>query len=168
VVLDRILDGQDIAREIVDALQRRVKRRRLTGARGAGHEQDSVRPVDELIHGGPVVLGHAEIREREAAGLLVQQTQYDPLTMPGRDRRDADVDCAARDPQRDSAVLRQALLRDVELRHDLDAGHDQRGYGTLRLQDFPQHAVDPEPHGHPVLVRFDVDVGRVVLDRLRQ
>ncbi len=35
VVLDRILDRQDVAREVVDALERRVQRRRLAGARRA-------------------------------------------------------------------------------------------------------------------------------------
>ena len=168
VILDRILDGQDVAREVVDALERRVQRRRLAGAGRAGDEQDAVRPMDELVHRGLVAVGHAEARQREPARLLVEQAQHDALAVPRRDRRDAHVDGAARDPQRDAAVLRQALLGDVELRHDLDARHDERRDGALRLQHLAQHAVDAKPHRHAVLVRLDVNVGRVVLDGLRQ
>ena len=106
--------------------------------------------------------------ERQAARLLVEQAQHDALAVPRRDRRDAHVDGAARDAQRDAAVLRQALLGDVELRHDLDARYDERRDGAFRLQHLAQHAVDAEPHRHAVLVRLDVDVRGVVLDRLRQ
>ncbi len=100
--------------------------------------------------------------------MLVEQAQHDALAVPRRDRRDAHVDGAARDSQRDAAVLRQALLGDVELRHDLDARHDERRDGAFRLQHLAQHAVDAEPHRHAVLERLDVNVRGVVLDRLRQ
>jgi hypothetical protein len=36
------------------------------------------------------------------------------------------------------------------------------------LQHFTQHAVDAEAHDQAILERFDVNVGRVVLDRLRE
>ena len=106
VVLDRVLDGQDIAREIVDALERRVQRRRLAGTGGTGDEQDAVRPMHELVHGRLIAIGHAEVRQRQAARLLVEQPHHDALAVPRRDRRDAHVDGAARDAQRDAAVLR--------------------------------------------------------------
>ena len=54
------------------------------------------------------------------------------------------------------------------LRHDLDARHDQRRDRALGLQHFAQHAVDAEAHHQAVLERLDVDVGGVLLDRLRQ
>ena len=71
-------------------------------------------------------------------------------------------------PQADAAVLRQALLGDVEPRHDLDARHHHRRHGALRLQHFAQHAVDAEAHHQPVLERLDVDVGGVLAHRLGQ
>ena len=70
--------------------------------------------------------------------------------------------------QADAAVLRQALLGDVELRHDLDARDDQRRHGALGLQHLAQHAVDAEADDEPVLERLDVDVGGVFLHRLRE
>jgi hypothetical protein len=122
--------------------------------------------VDQLIDG---VLGrriHAEVSRGRAPGLLVQQTQDDALAVAGWDRRDADVDGAAGHAQRDAAVLRQALLGDVELRHDLDARHHQRRHGAPGLQHLAQHAVDAEADHEPVLERLDVDVRGVFLHRL--
>ena len=111
---------------------------------------------------------HAERGEVEAAGLLVEKTQHHALAVARRDGRDAHVDRAAGDPQADAAVLRQALLGDVELRHDLDARDDERRHRALGLQNLTQHAVHAEAHDEAVLERLDVDVGRVLLHRLRE
>ena len=85
--------------------------------------------------------GYWEVLEVEPSGLLVEQAQHDALAVARGDRRDADVDGAPCDAQRDAAVLGQALLGDVELRHDLDARDDDRRDGAARLQDFLEHAV---------------------------
>ncbi len=100
--------------------------------------------------------------------MLVQQAQYDTLAVAGGHRRDAHVDRPAGNAQGDAAVLRQAFLGDVELGHDLDAGHDQRRERAARLEHFAQHAVDAEAYAEPVLVRLDMHVGCVVLDRFGQ
>src|ERR1017187_9865968 len=94
--------------------------------------------------------------------LPVEQTQYHAFAMAGRDGRDAHVDGAARNAQADTTVLRQALLGDVELRHDLDArDHQRRDPALLGLQHLAQDAIDPEAHHQPVLERLDMDVGGV-------
>ena len=68
-------------------------------------------------------------------------------------------------PQLEAAVLRHALLGDVELRHDLDARNDR---AMEPLVDRPhrrlQHAIDPVLHVHGVVLRFDVDVAGAALD----
>ncbi len=51
-------------------------------------------------------------------------------------RGHAHIDRAAGDLQADAAVLRQALLGDVEFRHDLDARDDQWRDGSPRLEHF--------------------------------
>ena len=127
-----------------------------------------MRARDQLVEPRAHRVVHAELREIEPAGLLVEQAQHDALAVPGRDRRDAHVDRAARDAQADAAVLRQALLGDVELRHDLDAADHGVRDRLLRREHFAQHAVDAEAHDEAVLVRLDVDVGRAFLDRLGQ
>src|SRR6185436_12150192 len=166
VVLDRILDRQDVARVVVDALECRVQRRGLAGAGRAGDQEDAVRLVDQLVHLLLRARIHAERAELEAARLLVEQTQYDALAVTRGNRRDAHVDRATRDAQRDAAVLRQTLLRDIQLRHDLDTRDHQRSDRAPGLEHFAQYAVDAEAHDQAVLERLDVNIGRVVLHRL--
>jgi hypothetical protein len=60
------------------------------------------------------------------------------------DGRDAQVDLLALHAQTDAAVLRQAALGDVEVRHDLHAGNHRRREAARRRLDFVQHAVDPD------------------------
>jgi len=124
--------------------------------------------VDELVD---VPLGdrvHAELLQVKPAGLLVQQSQHDALAVTGRHGRDAHVDRTACDTQRDTAVLRQSFLGDVEARHDLDARDDEWRHRALGLQHFAQDAVHAEADHEPVLVGLDVDVGGVFLDGLRE
>ncbi len=168
VVLDRVLDRHDVARAVVDAIERGIERRRLAGAGRTGDEQDAVRLVDQLVDVPLRGRIHAQRVEVEPARLLVEQAQHDALAVPGRNGRHAHVDRATGDAERDAAVLRQALLGDVETRHDLDARDDQRRHRALGLQHLAQHAVDAEADHEPVLERLDVDVRAVFLDRLGQ
>ena len=111
---------------------------------------------------------HAEGHQVQATCLLVEQAQHDALAVTRGHRRDTHVDSAAGNAQRNSAVLRQPFLRDVELRHDLDARDDQRRKCTARLQHLAQHAVDTKPDAEAVFVGLDVYVGGVLLDRFGQ
>ena len=157
-ILDGILDGHDVAAVVVDALERRVQRGRLAGAGRAGDQDDPVRLVDQFVHGVLRGVFHAEGGQVQAARLLVEQAQDDAFAVPGGHRRHAHIDRAAGDAQRDSAVLRQALLGDVELGHDLDARNDQRRKHAARLQHLAHNAVDTETDAEAVLVGFDVHV----------
>ena len=49
VVLDRVLDRHDVARAVVDAIERGIQRRGLARAGRTGDEQDAVRLVDQLV-----------------------------------------------------------------------------------------------------------------------
>ena len=168
VVLDRVLDGHDVARGVVEAAERGVERRGLARAGRAGDEEDAVRFVDQAVEQGGGTAVHAELAEVEPPRLLVEQAQHHAFAVAGRDGRDAHIDRAARDAQTDAPVLRQPLLGDVELGHHLDARDDRRRHRAPRLQRLAQHAVDAQPHHEPVLERLDVDVRGVLLDRLGQ
>ena len=168
VVLDRILDRHDVARVVVEVLEAGIQRGGLAGAGRAGDENDAVRLVEEV---GDVRFGlrvHAERRQVQSSGLLVEDTQHDAFAVAGRDGRDAHVHRTAGDLQADASVLRQPFLGDVEFGHDLEARDHQRGNRPPALQHFAQHAIDPKAHHQAVLERLDVDVGRVLLDRLRE
>jgi hypothetical protein len=65
----------------------------------------------------------------------------------------------------DAAVLRQALLGDVELGHDLQARDQRRVQRAVGLHHLAQRAVDAEAHRAAALVGLDVDVAGAVLAR---
>ena len=63
--------------------------------------------------------------------------------------------------QLEAAVLRDALLGDVELRHDLDAADDRLVVPLVdRLHRLVEHAVDAVLDHHLGVARLDVDVAR--------
>ena len=66
---------------------------------------------------------------------------------------------AAVDDEPDAPVLRQALLGDVQLGHDLHARDDAGGHLARHGGDVLQDAVDAEADPHLVAVRREVDVG---------
>ena len=68
----------------------------------------------------------------------------------------------------DAAVLGQALLGDVELRHDLDARRDRVAELHRRRHHVVEDAVDAEANPELLLVRLDVDVARALLNRRHQ
>ena len=104
--------------------------------------------------------------------VAVQDAQDDLFAEQRRQRRNAVVDllllaveCGA---DLDASVLRQPLLGDVHLRHDLDA----RGDGILeaqgRIHHVVQDAVDAEPDAEVLFIGLDVDVAGALFERFRQ
>ncbi len=97
---------------------------------------------------------------------LVEEPQHHALAAAGRDRRDADVNLLVADFDPAAPVLRQALLGDVQVRHDLQPGDQRADVGLRRGETLAQHAVNAESHAHVALVRLDVDVARAAGDGL--
>ncbi|MNC59401.1 hypothetical protein D3C75_1092070 [compost metagenome] len=69
--------------------------------------------------------GHLHMVDVQTHCLFVQQTQYHPLAMGGRQGRHPHIHFVAGQAQADPAILRHALLGDVQARHDLDARNQQ-------------------------------------------
>ena len=61
-------------------------------------------------------------------------------------------------------ILRQALLGDVEARHDLEAGGDAGHHAAGDRGGVVEHAVDPVADAHVLAVRLEVDVRSAFLD----
>ncbi len=120
--------------------------------------------VDRVARGR----AHAEGVQREAPGLLVEQAQHHALAVTGRDGRDAHVDRAAGDAKRDAAVLRQALLGDVEGGHHLHARDHGRVQAPARLDHVAQGAVDAVAHQRARFEDLEVDVGGALAHGLRE
>ena len=84
-----------------------------------------MRLANQVIDVGERVVAHAERRQIESRRILVQQSQYDALACPGRQRRDAHIDLLVAELERDSTILRQSLFRNIETRHDLESRHER-------------------------------------------
>src|SRR5262249_24994813 len=140
----------------------------LAGAGRAGHQQNAVRQVDQLLEGLVGVLEHADAGQVEDHAALVQQTHADAFAVAHRDDGDADVDLASLDAHLDAPVLGQPLLGDVEAGHDLDAADD----GGLEAVDLGrqvldlQQAVDAVADAQGAFFVFDVDVAGPLVGRL--
>jgi hypothetical protein len=139
----------------------------LTAPRG-NHEDDAVRLANEAIDRIANGLAHAERGEVEVCRVLVEQAQHDALARAGRQRRHADVDLLVAQLERDAAVLRQPLFRDVEIGHDLESRHQCGVQRARRLDHVAQHAVDAEAHDGARFIRLEVQVGRTLAQRLQQ
>ena len=111
---------------------------------------------------------HAELFERKLHAALVEQPHDDPLAVQHGNDRDADVDLAAVHLKLDAAVLRQALLGDVQPGHDLQPADD----GRLKSVDLRrrglllQQAVDAVADLHARGLRLDVHVAGPRVDGL--
>ena len=153
---------------VVQPRQRGIQRGGLAGTGRAGDQHDAVRLRDQLVELRQHFRAHAQILQVEPAGFLVEQAQHRAFAVPGGQRGDPHIDRLAADAQRDAAILRQAFLGDVELRHDLDA-RDQRGMDRLlRPHHVAQAAVDAEAHHRDLLERFDMDIRCAFAQCLRQ
>ena len=114
----------------------------------------------------------AELRHVEHQLVLVEKTHDDLLAEERRQTGHAEVDLFGRavdgEADLDTAVLRQALLGDVELRHDLEARRDRVAELHRRRHHVVEDAVDAEPDPELLLVRLDVDVARALLNGRHQ
>jgi hypothetical protein len=164
----RVLDRQHVGGGGFQGLQRGVQGGRLARAGGAGDQHDAVRILHELLEAAQYAAAHAQRFEGELRFALVEQAQHGALAVGRGQGRHAHVDRPAADAQRNAAVLRQALLGDVELGHDLQARDQRRVQRLVRLHDLAQRAVDTEANRRAALVGLDVDVARAVFRRLCQ
>ena len=110
----------------------------------------------EALAGGAV---HAEVVERALRVLFVEDADRRTLAALGGQRGDTKVDAAVLDRDADPAVLRDPLLGDVEVAHDLHPRDDRVDHPLRHMRRLAQHAVDAEPDPHLPLVWLEVDVG---------
>ena len=146
-----------------------VERGGFAGTGGARDEQDAVGAVDGAVDHLVVALAHAEVAEANDAAALLEEAERNAFAVGSGAGGDADVDVLAVRAYADAAVHGQALLRDVQVRHDLDARND-RGLHALELRweiDLVEEAVDAVADAQLGLHRLEMDVGRALLVGLR-
>jgi hypothetical protein len=125
-----------------------------------------VRLAEGALEAQALAVGHAELLELHHNGVLVEDAHDDRLAMHAGQRDDAQVHMAALDREPDAPVLRDALLRDIQVRHDLHARDDAGGHAPRHGGDVLQHAVDAEAHAHLFAIGREMDIGGVHLHGL--
>ncbi len=137
-----------------------------------------VGPVTRIIpYGRPIACSSACLlvglvaqrldAELDARG--VEDTHHDLLAEERRQRAHAEVDrLGLRQHDLHAAVLRHALLGDVELRDHLDPRRELVLDHERRLRDLHQDAVEPVADAVELLVRLEVDVRDAGRDRVDQ
>ena len=168
IVFDRLFRGQEFGIDRVDLAQAGIKRRRFSGAGRAGDNEDAVRPLDHFEDVIVDVIGHAERFEIEIDGGAIEHAQDDAFAKLRRQSRDAQIDGAAGDVFLDAAVLRQAALGDVHVRHHFHARDNRQREMARRRRHFVKRAVDAITNFEFVFERLEMNVARAVLDRLVQ
>ena len=156
--LDRVFDRGDVDLALGDAVERRVEGRALTGAGGAGDQDDAVRTGDEGLEHLFFLRVEAETHEVLEKGLRVEDAQDDLLAKGYRQSRDTQLDLLSLARGLDSTVLRATTLGDVEPRHRLDAADDRAVHDLGDGLDVVQDTVDAEPDVAAFTLWLDVDV----------
>ena len=131
---------------------------------GPGHQQDAVGPREQRVEALQRVGFETHLLEAEAHARTIQHPHHDAFAVDGGHGRNAQVQFAALDPDLDAAVLRQAPLRNVEVRQQLDARADRSAvlgrHDLRRMND----AIDAVAHMKTVVERLEVNVGSAKLD----
>ncbi len=166
---DRILDRADVDLGSRQLLEAGIQRRGLAGTGRAGDQDDAVRPLDHRVP--DLRLGFLETERGEVLDqhLGIENPQHEFLAEGGRHARQAQLDLGAVGRARlDAAVLRLALLGDIEPAHDFDPA-DHRGSDIGRdLVDLVHGAIDPETHVALLAARLDVDVAGALVEGVLQ
>ena len=166
VILDRVLGGEELGIDGVDAPEGGVERGGLASAGGTGDDEDAVRLFDRVGDVIVDVVGEAEILKRQVDRRAVEHPEHDRLTMVGRQRGDAHVHLFFTDLFDDPAVLRDAALGDVHVRHDLDARNDGTRQMDRRRRHFVKRAVHPVADLEILFEGLEMNVGGLLLDGL--
>src|SRR5208283_2104241 len=170
--LDRVFRRHDVGIGLVEARNRGVQRVRLARSGWSRDQHHAVRLQDGFLKLDQRFRLEAEFGHIEPQVFFIEQAEHDLLAPERRQRGNAEVELLslARDLhfEHDAAVLRQALLADVKLRHDLQARSDRVFQLQGRIHDRLQNAVNAEAHAEFSLVRLHVDVAGPALHGIGQ
>ena len=129
---------------------------------GAGHQEDTVGPACGYFDPVQVRSRVTQLFQAQEDIGPAQEAQVHRLAQRRGQDRDAQVEALAPHAHLDAPVLRQALLGDIQTRHNLHARDDRRLvlFQKRRHRDRLQHAVDAVSDAEGVLFGLQVNVGR--------
>ena len=167
VVLNRVLGGDDLHIRLVEILQRRVERCRLSGSGRPRHQEDAVGALDDLIEALVFRFVEAQLLKVHQALLLVEDTHDDALAMAGGQRTDTKIDRPAVQLDLDTTILRPAFLSHIHTRHDLDTREDRSLQTLGRIFFLNTDTVNTITNPHALLEGLDMNITGPLLESVR-
>ncbi len=118
----RVFHGRDIPAFVVEQLQSRIQRYRLTATGGARGEHHAVGFLDRFVKYFLLLGIETQLLDAQLGGGGVKDTQYDFFAEQRGAGAYPEVDALVPGKiQLDTAVLGHALLGDIQPGHDLEA-----------------------------------------------
>ena len=130
LVLHRVLDGEDIFIDRVDAVQNGVQRGRFSRTGWAGGQHHAVGFGDELFEFGRHFRQKPETPQPDQHAALIEDAHDAFFAEDGGQDIHAHIVIAFFMAQVNAAVLRDAPFGDIHIGHNLQAG-DQRAHGQI-------------------------------------
>ena len=162
IVFHRVFSRDDLFIGTVQFVQGTVQCGGFARAGRPGDQENTVGPFDDLLENPVILFLKPHVRQADAHGIRPQNTQHDRFTVIRRQSADAEVDLALIDHQLDSTILRQALLRDINARHDLQTAGQRPLHPQRNLIALHAFTINPIPHPNPVLHRLNMNIARPV------
>ena len=162
----RVFNRDDVDFRAGHIAQRRIQRGRLTRTGRTSHQHHAVRAVVRFGKHIEIAFAEIQILYFEIARRRAQNTHDDFLAPHRRQCRHAKINLLTVVTYGNTAILRLATLADIHFGHDLNAADHTLGHGAWRFLEDMQHAVDAVAYEQTVFLRFDMDIGAVVVDGL--
>src|SRR3989339_959244 len=136
-----------------------IKRRRLAMTRWTSHKDHSVRLLYFLKQNTCCVFRKTKIFEREWSCGAFQDTHFNFFTMENRHNIHTHVDIrSVFHLETEAAVLRNAMLVDLQVAEDLHACNKNRSNSLRQTQDLGHDTVDAKTNKKLTLEWFKVNV----------
>ena len=165
-VLHRILDRNDTHRLLIQELQRRIQRRRLSAARRPRREDQPLplgkRPPKQRL----LLPSHPQLILLDKIHPPRQDTDDDRLPIHRRQDRNAEIIRHPIDLLRPAPILRQTALPHIQPPKDLHTHRKIRCHGGRETKAIRKQPVLPKPHPHKGSPRLDMDITRPLSRRL--
>ena len=165
-ILHRVLRGDQLGVDRIDTAQRGIERGRLPRSGRPGDDEDAVRLLNRLHDVIKERFVHAEALQVQIHAGAVENAEHHGLPVLRGQAVHAHVHGFAVHRRHDAAVLRDAALRDVHVRHDFDAGNDGCGQMHRRRSHFIERAVHAVADFELALKGLEVNVARTLFDGL--
>ena len=162
----RVFNGDDVDFRLRHITQRRIQGGGLTGTGRTGDQYHAVRPAIRFLEHLEITLREVQILHFEVSCRRGENTHDHCFAPHGRQRGHTQIHALARMTHGNTTVLWFAALADIKVGHDFDTADDALDHGFRGFLEHVEHAVDTVAYFEAVFLRFDMNIGAVVVDGL--